>query len=364
MGLSLPGISPDVWAGIAQTEEMLFLERILQQPRYPPRLRNTPEWRSYNAAVTCAVQLMNQTPEDKRAHLIITTCCKTSETTKAANKKLSKIIEKHLAIYTTGSVRFLHRTKRGYVHWHIVAAMREPILSSSAPDAQTRSFYRMMHSAGLGRDSTRDGWLTDIAGKIRRRLSRACGDTGIGYKVDVAAVDNPQNLVNYLARYLRGIAESGRRYKADKGVRLWAPSKSAQLAKVSQYILTDGGRLHRMKLQAFAFSKGCISMEDARKKLGSKWAYHARPDLNKIRLRRYPREEDFISEWGADWSPEALGIQILDSGYSASNRKYRYSHDIVHDHEREHVAALLRSVVDPTASIPPSLSRTPKSSVA
>ena len=350
MALSLPGVSPDVWAGIAQTEEMLFLDGILRERRDTPCLRNTAAWRSYNAATTCATELMNRTPEDTRAHITITTRCTTPNRTREANKASSKIIEKHLTPYTTGLVRFLHRTKKSYVHWHIVAAMRDPILSSSAPDAGTRSLFRMMHSAGLGGDSTREGWLTEIAAEIQQRLSRACNDAGFGYKVEVEAVDNPDDLVPYLARYLRGVAESGRRYKPDKGVRLWAPSKSAQIAKVSQYVLTDQGRLHRMKLEAFAFSRGCASMEDARKKLGPKWAYHARPALEKIHLRKYLREDDFIGDWGADWSPEALGIEILDPGYSVSNRKFRYRHEIVQDHERAYVASLLRSIVDPSVS--------------
>lgn len=74
------------------------------------------------------------------------------------------------------------------------------------------------------------------AADVERTLSAACAKAKIGFKVAIEPVDDPFAFARYLTRHLRGVAETGRRYAPDRGVRLWGASKSVKAAPSRHYI--------------------------------------------------------------------------------------------------------------------------------
>jgi hypothetical protein len=184
--------------------------------------------------------------------------------------------------------------------------------------------------------------LDSHAQQIQGNLSNACKAGGIGHHVHVEAVDSPEGLSRYVSRYLRGVAECGRRYYADKGARLWGASRRAHAATVSHRILIPREARGRMKMAAWIRSRGVTSFAEARRVLGPKYAYNARDAIQKTRLRSYKTEDDFFSDWGCRLTPEALGIDIWDPAYSAARRKHIYDFETIPTESKASVERALR----------------------
>ena len=332
-------------------QEQALLHDILVDRRYPPPLSNSQSWRSFNAAKICLERLfesamaMDQTGETRErylAHVTVTTRCRWGKQTKIACKHFRRIVEEHLAPHCRAYAWFLHRSKNGYVHWHLVADLLKPVLVADCSSQDVRAFVRMMRLSGLCTTEIANDPLTDDTQQIQANLSEACKQVGIGHHVLVEAVDNPEGLSRYVTRYLRGVAECGRRYYADKRVRLWAASRTAQAATVTHRMLIRHEARGRMKMAAWIRSRGATSFAEAKMEFGRHYAYHARDAIQKLRLRCYMTEDDFYSDWGCRFTPEALGIEIWDPAYTAADRKHDYDFETVSPEWKSRVEPDLR----------------------
>jgi len=338
----MSGMSAEMSAGLAELERKLHLQQLNQNRREKPVLANTPDWRRYNAAVICAERLIEITPELHCAVITLTSCSKNA---KSANERFSRIVGKILKPVSNRLVRFFDRTENGFCHCHIIVALKWPVLEASAPCQSHRLLLRKMDVFLNDGDKDLIAPLSCNAKALQRDLSGALWRAGLGFKVHVEAIYAPNNVVQYVAKYMRGVAE-GRRYPGDRRVHLFSASKSAQFAKVEHHILVPGERLRRAKLAAYAASRGCRSMPDAKQLLGSQWAYEVRELLKDVRLRAYQCESDFKDDWGLRFSPEALGVRIFDPRYSPNHREFIYIWDDVQEADRESVEHSLRCALD------------------
>lgn len=323
------GISPETSKLVGKLRDRHILSRMLMKHKEPLKLRNTAKCRSANAAICSAKYFLARTPEQCQCLITITTNQKGA---RKVSKAISRIIRKHLLPEVFDYVWFLHRTQRGFIHFHIMAAHREPILHPDAPSAADRYSYRR------DTESTRKlcPWvrlpsypLTDAARRLKSILSKATKRVGLGHKVQIEAIDDIDAIVTYAVRYMENVARHKERYAHDVKIRLFGASKGARVVLSSDNVICSGDRLRRFKLAAYCASRGCRSMEAMRAKFGSKWQYDARAELNRIKLPVYLYEEDFVLDWSQECSPEALGVRILDQKYSAPARAFTYTYEEV-----------------------------------
>lgn len=282
-----------------------------------------------NAAICSAKYFLARTQEQYRGLITITTNQKDA---RKVSKAISRIIRKHLLPEVFDYVWFLHRTQRGFIHFHILAALREPILHPDAPSAADR--YDDRRSTQSTRKlcpwlRLRSYTLTDAARQLKTTLSKATKRVGLGHKVQIEAIEDIDAIVTYAARYMENVARQKERYAHDFKIRLFGASKGARVVLSTDTIICPGDRLRRWKLAAYCASRGCRSMVAMRAQFGSKWQYDAREELTCIKLPVYLREEDFVLDWGQECSPEALGVRILDPKYSAPARAFTYAYEEV-----------------------------------
>ena len=328
-------MNPSLRTGPAEVTGNLFFIRqqallhdINVKRWYPASLIDSQPWRTYCAADSCTRYLLENAPFNCRVLITVTTRCRSKKVSLATCEKFSRILGRHIAPKCKGYVWFFHRNKDGHIHWHICAVLKAPVTDAPEIDEATALALRSLASVGHGMKGAAP-LDTPVARGIQHDVSEACKAAGIGHHVHIGIIEAPSRLVPYLTRYLRGIAESGRRYYADHGVRLWGASANARIAKVNSHLPSPAGMLRRMKLAAWVLSRGYKSLAEAKEHLGSSYAYHAREELKRIRLRAYPDEWQFYREWGCGLTPEALGISIWDSAYSPTARKYVYDNEAI-----------------------------------
>ena len=270
---------------------------------------NTRLYRQYLAATFCSETLIETTAAEQTAFITITT---NTRRTKWANRRLSKILEKHVAPHCIKWVRFFHRTSKGYVHWHFIVALKVPLLNTEHDAWVYGENIRRKLTVGK---STADGRkelesaLSEDAKAMRQRIQNALASAGLGFIVRIEPIMYPDHISLYAAKYLSGSSKNGR-YWRDTRVRLWSASKSARVANADMQVITPWTRIIRLKNAAYCALKGWDSMEKARR-VDPKWQYHARDYLRGKKLRVYIYESDYVSQWGNRWSPRASGVRIL-----------------------------------------------------
>ncbi len=302
---------PDaVWQQIDKTTQSLHLKRILESRGAPSRVpNNTRGYRQWSAALECIETLLDESAPQCTALITLTTRCTDA---KWANKRLSRILEKVIAPYCIKWVRFFHRSKRGYVHWHIVASLKFSILNTDYESwtygERARRSLTLVQTVNDG-DSEIENALSEDTVAMTNRCRAALRKAGTGFVARIEPIIFPDKIGNYAAKYMSGTAKYNR-YGGDRGVRLSSVSKGARVANAHRHFITPWSRISRLKNAAYCASQGWRSMEEASRK-DPKWQYHARPFLVKKKLLLYLYESDYVSEWGNHWSPCASGVRIL-----------------------------------------------------
>src|SRR5207248_11426940 len=117
----------DVWQKIRGLTRERWLISTPGEHRTAPVPSNGRPYRQWSAAVKCVEGLMETTPPAYTAFVTLTTRCRDA---KWANQKLSTILEKVLAPFCIKWVRFFDRGENGYIHWHLVVALKFAVLNT------------------------------------------------------------------------------------------------------------------------------------------------------------------------------------------------------------------------------------------
>lgn len=300
----------DVFKEIQERSEDMLLASILLNPlQAAPAPSNTRPYRQWNAAMKCVETLLATTSPTHTALVTLTTSCKAA---KRANPKLSKILGKVLAPHCTQWIRFFHRTKNGFVHWHLIVALNFPVLNTdheSWTDGERIRRSMRMENCPHEDELEMNKVLSDRTRALAKHCRGALGKAGIGYYARIEPIICPERIGAYCGRYLARIAAS-RRISKDRKLRLWSASKSARVANAEVTVISRWSRISRLRRAAYCASQGWRSMEEARKS-NPKWNWHSRAFLLGKKLRLYLHESDYVSEWGNCWSPCASGVRIL-----------------------------------------------------
>lgn len=257
----------------------------------------------------CLEALLETTPPSHTAFVTLTT---NRRDAKRANPILSKILEKILGPACCKWIRFFDRGKGGYLHWHIVVALRFPVLNTDHEFwTLGESIRRRLTMSNSQHDNEREinKVLSDQARALTDRCCAALRKAGIGFKARIEPIISPDSIGSYSAKYLLRTACKGR-YPLDPGLRLWSASKNARVANSEVQFISRWSRISRLKNAAYCAHQGWPTMNEARV-ANPKWQYHARPFLFGKKLRLYLYESDYVSEWGNHWSPCASGVRIL-----------------------------------------------------
>ncbi len=324
-------------AAIAEIERAArFRQRRLNRPA--PRPSNTPDYWRYLNATMSARAIVDEIDPNCVAEIVLTT---NTANAKKVQKSISRIIERRLKPHCSGHVRFFDRTEdKKLVHYHIIAAMKWPVLAPPFLSSEERILMRELEELTHHCASAR-GEKSGEAKQLMRQLAAALASAGLGYIVKMDVIDNIERHIEYAAKYLKGVAALGRTPE-DRDIQLYSAGGIARRGHKRPHFLVQGERLARLKLAAFAASHGAASMAEARKLIGPKWAYHAREKTRVYKLREYPREEDFRNDWGSFWTPEALGIRIKDPMYSPTNRGHSYRWEQVLGEHHDLIASKLQ----------------------
>ena len=288
---------------------MLLASILLNPLQAAPAPSNTRPYRQWNAAMKCVETLLATTSPTHTALVTLTTSCKAA---KRANPKLSKILGKVLAPHCTQWIRFFHRTKNGFVHWHLIVALNFPVLNTdheSWTDGERIRRSMRMENCPHEDELEMNKVLSDRTRALAKHCRGALGKAGIGYYARIEPIICPERIGAYCGRYLARIAAS-RRISKDRKLRLWSASKSARVANAEVTVISRWSRISRLRRAAYCASQGWRSMEEARKS-NPKWNWHSRAFLLGKKLRLYLHESDYVSEWGNCWSPCASGVRIL-----------------------------------------------------
>jgi len=319
----------DFRARIAEVEKQILLQQILLKERPSLKPNNTQSYWAYKNASESARSLLAGADENHRAFITITTKTKDA---RRANEALSRVIGKFLVPHCSRYVRFFHRSENGFVHVHVLAILKWPIMREPYPSAGARMLARQL--AKYNSDPQEyETPTTKEAKQLARSLSSATCRRKLGFVVEVGPVDDCEAVVEYAARYLKGVAAI-RRYPDDNGIRLYSISHNARIKLWKSHYINPAEKLVRLKMAAFAAHHGAASMREAKLKIGRKWAHWALQEGKGFKLRAYPLEEDFIQDWGGHWTPEALGVRIKDPNYSPNNRRFSYRWAEVEDLHR------------------------------
>ncbi len=242
---------------------MLLASSLLNPLQAAPAPSNTRPYRQWNAAMKCVEMLLATTSPTHTALVTLTTSCKAA---KRANPKLSKILGKVLARHCTQWIRFFHRTKNGFVHWHLIVALNFPVLNTDhefwTEGERIRRSMRMEncpHEDELEMNKV----LSDITRALAAHCCRALRKTGIGYKTRIEPIVYPERIGAYCGRYLARIAAS-RRISKDRKLRLWSASKSARVANSEVQFISRCSRISRLKNAAYCAHQGWPTMNEAR----------------------------------------------------------------------------------------------------
>ncbi len=280
------------------------------------------------AANYCADQLLATTPSERTC--VITLTSRWKKDAKEANRRFAKILAKLVGPVSNEYIRFFHRSLTGAIHLHLLASLKFEVCRPGVYPAPFTESQWWAERCGMARVSpkAKRSVLSTETVKLVQNLKTALERAYLGFRTEVAPVIFPDRVAGYLCHYLYGTAKCGS-YEGDKGIRLWSATKSARKASCKHQILNVHTRLRRQKCAAYCRSKGVHRFEDAATMLGASWQYHARPELDAMRLRNYLFEEDFRVDWGGHFPPEALGVRIKDPEYSPYNRKFQYVQETV-----------------------------------
>ena len=322
-------------------------QRLKAGKRPHPTPVNTPQYRAWLACRLCVEELIREYPPDRVAFITITT---NQRVARDANTVLSKILNKIIGPQSIAWVRAFHRSKNGYVHWHLVAALRFPVLAtvSDAGCHDARSAERCGFGSNYEKVLARDSTPETLA--LTKEIKRVLRKHHFGSRARIEQVRDPDHVANYVAEYLLGAHERGR-WSKDRGLRLWAASKRIRVANAKMHVITPMSRLMRCRMAAYCFHNGWKSMEEARR-ANPRWQFHSREFLAGIKLRTYIYEEDFILDWGGRrWSPKACGVRILqpNSARGMAPEQYWYQEPPTDAAE----LAIMKAMLDAALPLPP-----------
>ena len=309
-----------------RTQEMHLLGILNDWNKQPPLPSNTRAYRQWSAGMKCMEFLLGTTLSERTALITLTA---RSRNAKKANKAFSRILEKQIGPSCSCWVRFFHRSKKGFTHWHIIVALKFPVLNTDhefwTSGEQIRRELTIEKSRDDG-EAEMENALSAEALAMQNRCCAALRKAKIGYKARIEAIIYPHCIAGYLARYLCGVVRSGRCAK-DMRLRLWSASKNARVANADVQVMTQWSRICRLKSAAYCASQGWRSMEEARQSQ-PKWNWDSRTFLLGKKLRTYLYEMDYIREWGHRWSPSASGVLILYPAVRPGNGMvFQYFHN-------------------------------------
>jgi len=225
-------------------------------------------------------------------------------------------------------VRVFERQENGRIHYHLVVVLRDDIRSGFNFEL-ARDAYRA-HRERRFRDETRLWSLAAGDGEAGRRLKAEWAfwrKTSKLYKFGRTELLPIKSTAEGIAKYVGTYIDKhvGHREERDKGVRLVGCSAGAKAGTTRFAWNSPGYWVWRKKLQLFAFSRGCGSMEALLKQFGEKWAWKLTPAILGVPLlvriggqvvdvskyepataRELYGKYPAASEWG--WSSPPLGV--------------------------------------------------------
>lgn len=298
----------EVWQQIEEQSAEVRLWSILDDHYIPaPEANNTRAYRQFNAAKICADEIVETTPPMYAGLVTLTTSWRCA---KQANQRLSRILEKVIAPHCSKWIRFFHRSRNGYVHWHIIVALKSPVLNTGHDAWVSGEIIRQrlsMRQSMMTEEEALESALSDETKLMRDGCRAALRKAGLGYRVWVQPIFHPDAIASYASRYLLGTSR-GTRYPKDARIRLWSVSKHARVANSHVHMVSWWSRISRLRNAAYCASRGWRTMEQARE-ADSNWQYHSREILRGQKLRTYLHEADYVLEWGNRWSPQASVVR-------------------------------------------------------
>lgn len=291
-------------AQLVRLQQILSVKTLGKTP-----LANTPEFRSYLAARTSIEMLLENNPLECISLITITT---NSQDALAANAGLAKIVGRRVKREASALVRFSHRSLDAFAHWHLITAHPWRVLRDDVRTITNLPVIWTMAKTGFAKRGSHilANERTVEANALLRGIRKDLRALHLGYRAELEPVVFPNNITDYLCRYLLGTARFGR-FRLDRGLRLWAATKGARSGTCQQTVITPYSRMARLRNAAYCKLRGWRSMEEARK-ADARWQWRARDFLRGKKLRAYITEEDYVREWGVRWSPIASGVTIIN----------------------------------------------------
>lgn len=187
----------DIWQKIGEMTQEMRLANILEYPRKAAVVpSNARPYRQWSAAMKCFDMLLETTLPAHTAFVTLTTRCLDAQW---GNPKLSRILEKVLVPHCVKWVRFFHRSRKGYLHWHLVVSLKCPVLKANHEFwTLGEGIRRWMSLDNCPYEKAReiDKVLSDSARALTERCCAALRKAGIGYKARIEPIIYPEKSVN------------------------------------------------------------------------------------------------------------------------------------------------------------------------
>lgn len=212
----------------------------------------------------------------------------TSEDADMSPKEFGSVfndMRKHRLKWLKGYVRVIEAQKRGAPHYHLCAATPYDLKPATFDWEALRGSYEARKAGDLARArELTKRYAQSAAPELREiwaELREACRHYGLGRSEMLPFRKEAGAVAHYIGKYLEG----GLSYRRDE----WKGARRVEYDRIESRAwkrcassfawVSPGAKAWRIRVAELARAVGAATPADLVRKLGSKWAYYARPSI-------------------------------------------------------------------------------------